>query len=369
LAQLDLSQFDPTAAEETLNKTVHSKSAYDVDTSRRDERIIDLGKSSLLENGFKVWKIRMRLLPYLKDGRTLGSLAGGEFHQDGSVCPRTFKQDCAWCQSGWDLYNEAKAAAFASGITDDDKLKQIAGAERKAHSTNKRFFVNALIIDDAGNPENNGKIFVFSFGQNVADLLYNKQNPDQALIDAGQATPFNAFSISNGRDFFFYRTIPDRNGGWRDSDVSKSFFFDEAQSKQFVAPNADTETKKAAYAKIFENVLDLDKEFIDPENCHKTETEQLEAFHKALNKKDETANTEIQKTQAAPQNQSQSQTVGAEDLAAQMQKEIEQAFATPTPSAVPETVQPDTTPTPSAISETTKTPTPSAVNADNFFDV
>jgi hypothetical protein len=75
------------------------------------------------------------------------------------------------------------------------------GREDEARAQKRRTYYvsNILIIDDPGNPENNGKVFLFRYGPQIFDKLNAVMFPSEAEKKAGvqSQNPFDLFSGRN----------------------------------------------------------------------------------------------------------------------------------------------------------------------------
>lgn len=85
--------------------------------------------------------------------------------------------------------------------------------ERKLASLRKRklgFICNILVIKDLGNPENNGKVFKYSFGQKIWDMIAAASKESEELDEtSGEMVTresISAFDPFNGADFMLKMT-------------------------------------------------------------------------------------------------------------------------------------------------------------------
>lgn len=102
---------------------------------------------------------------------------------------------------------------FKSGIPSDKK---------KVKPRKILFISNVLIVKDPGNPENNGKVFLFKYGKQIMKKLEDAINPDKTL----DITPINPFDPIEGANFRFRRRITD-NSDFPNYDLSS---FDNVSS-------------------------------------------------------------------------------------------------------------------------------------------
>jgi hypothetical protein len=70
-------------------------------------------------------------------------------------------------------------------------------AQARAQKARENFVANIYVIKDTGNPENNGKVFLFRFGKQIFDKFKPFLFPDE---DLGQK-PENPFDLLTGRNF------------------------------------------------------------------------------------------------------------------------------------------------------------------------
>ena len=96
-------------------------------------------------------------------------------------CPTTIGQPCPVC--------EANSKLWQTEIADNQKIASY--RKRKLSHVS-----NIFIINDPGNPENNGKVFLFRYGKKIFDVIANKITPKFA-----DETPFNPFDLWTGANF------------------------------------------------------------------------------------------------------------------------------------------------------------------------
>ena len=96
-------------------------------------------------------------------------------------CPVTIGQECPSCDYAQPYWDE-----------DTKESKAIAGR----YWRKKQFIANILVVKDVGNPENNGKVFLFRFGKKIYDKIMNKVNPESQLDE-----PVYVFDLWEGLNF------------------------------------------------------------------------------------------------------------------------------------------------------------------------
>ena len=99
-------------------------------------------------------------------------------------CPRTLGWDykCPICVDISAAYNE-NSLDDARTITRDIK-KYV------------RYIANIMVVDDTTNPDNNGKVFKFTFGKSILDKIKGELSSDCDGED-----PVNVFDIFDGKNF------------------------------------------------------------------------------------------------------------------------------------------------------------------------
>lgn len=145
-------------------------------------------------------------------------------------CPTTINQPCPVCEENMALW----------ATKDPAKIEIV-----RKHKRGTRFIGNILVVKDPGNPENEGKTFLYRFNKKIYDKLVESMNADPELGE----TPVNPFSFFDGANFIIRTQMV---GGYLNFDKCK------------VVPAADLfggdEEKLIA---IMEAMYDL-KEFVDP---------------------------------------------------------------------------------------------------------
>lgn len=117
-------------------------------------------------------------------------------------CPTTIQScDCPVCKANSELWN--------SGIESD---KEVARQRKRKLS----YWANVLVVKDPANPENDGKVFKYRFGQKIMDKI-------QAMIavdtEMGE-TPVDVTCVFDGADFMLKTK---KVSGFQNYDESKFF--------------------------------------------------------------------------------------------------------------------------------------------------
>lgn len=98
-------------------------------------------------------------------------------------CPTTIGQQCPVCTANSELWNNG-----------GDEGKQLARNRKRKIS----YYSNILVKEDKANPENEGKVFLFKYGQQIFDILQLAINPE-----FDEETPVNVFDAWEGADLRF----------------------------------------------------------------------------------------------------------------------------------------------------------------------
>jgi hypothetical protein len=88
-----------------------------------------------------------------------------------------------------DPISELNRSLWASGLESDKELAR----KQKRKTT---YISNILVINDPGNPDNNGKIMRFKYGKKIFQMIMDKANPTFA-----EDQPVNVFDPFDGADF------------------------------------------------------------------------------------------------------------------------------------------------------------------------
>ena len=97
------------------------------------------------------------------------------------ACPTTIGQDCPVCSANGPLWN--------SGRESDKEIVR----KRKRKTS---YIANILVIEDPANPDNEGKVFLWKFGQKIFDKIVDKIQPQ-----FDDEKPMNPFDPIEGANF------------------------------------------------------------------------------------------------------------------------------------------------------------------------
>ncbi|MDD5151805.1 MAG: hypothetical protein PHC28_15220 [Flavobacterium sp.] len=97
-------------------------------------------------------------------------------------CPSTINEKCPVCENNGERW-----------ATELESEKAIA----REHKRNKSYFSNILVISDKDRPENEGKVFIFRYGQKIFDKIKSAMNPEFA--DDVAYNPFDFWAGANFR--------------------------------------------------------------------------------------------------------------------------------------------------------------------------
>lgn len=137
-----------------------------------------------------------------------------------------------------DPVSEYNSKLWNSGI-DSDK------DQARKQKRRLKYVANILVLKDAANPENEGKVFLYSFGKKIFDKLNDLMNPTFE-----DETPVNPFDFWEGADF----KLKIRNlEGYRN--------YDKSEFSSAAALSEDDEKLEAVYNQMHDLT-----EFTNPEN-------------------------------------------------------------------------------------------------------
>jgi hypothetical protein len=115
-------------------------------------------------------------------------------------CPTTLGLPCPICDANSELWN--------TGL---DSNKKIASSRKRKLS----YYANIYVISDQGNPENEGKVFLYRFGRQIWDIIEEARQPQSALDEA--MNPFDMWTGAN------LRVRVRKNEGGYDTYTSSAF--------------------------------------------------------------------------------------------------------------------------------------------------
>lgn len=149
--------------------------------------------------------------------------------------------ECPVCQSN--------SKAWDSGV---EANKKIASARKRQ----KQYITNIYVVDDPSNKDNNGKVFLFKFGQKILEMIMGQIDPQFA-----DETPCNVFDFWEGANFQL--RAYNNTDGMRSYDKSK-----------FLTPGplADDSKLEQIYGQLYKL-----QPFVSPEN-YKTYDELSKRF-------------------------------------------------------------------------------------------
>ena len=100
-------------------------------------------------------------------------------------CPTTIGEDCPVCTSNNTYWDEGSQAS-----------KDIARGRKRRLG----YISNILVVSDPKNPDNEGKVLLFKYGQKIFDKIVDAMQPEQ---EEGEEPidPMNAFDLDLGADF------------------------------------------------------------------------------------------------------------------------------------------------------------------------
>ena len=100
----------------------------------------------------------------------------------------------------------------------DENKEIVRKRKRKLH-----YISNILVISDTANPENNGKVFKFSYGTKIFDKIVAAAKPTEGELDEDNnpIVPVNAFDPEDGADFMLRIKTVEKFPNYDDSRFTK----------------------------------------------------------------------------------------------------------------------------------------------------
>lgn len=95
-----------------------------------------------------------------------------------------------------DYIGTTNSELWNSGLDSDKELA-------RARKRKLNYICNILVVKDLGNPENDGKVFLFKFGRKIFDKIIEAAKPDESLGEEA----VNVFDPTEGADFSLKQTV------------------------------------------------------------------------------------------------------------------------------------------------------------------
>jgi len=153
-------------------------------------------------------------------------------------CPTTIGKNCPVCEANSELWD--------TGTNANQNLAR--NRKRKIN-----YFSNIVVLEDPKNPENEGKVFIFRYGQKIHDKISERIDPESEYEN-----PVNVFDIWNGCNFKLkIRKVE----GWTNYDASEfettSELFEGDEAKQEEAYKTECSLKEFASPTLFKDYDEL----------------------------------------------------------------------------------------------------------------
>ena len=162
-------------------------------------------------------------------------------------CPSTLGNDCPVCEDNFDTIGE-----YGKWEDCPEDVQAIIRSRGRTNGYSAGNYCNVLVIKDPVNPENEGKVHLFSFGKGIMDMILDMAQPqDDGLGDAPE--PVDVFDMVEGANFKFI--IRKKDGR---ADYSKSAF-----EKVSECPKFDEEDQNALLPLIDEKKFKPYEELAD----------------------------------------------------------------------------------------------------------
>lgn len=171
---------------------------------------------------------------------------------------------------GWYIENSLTTLGKSDPVSEDNTRLWDTGIEAnkdiaRARKRQLTYISWILVVNDPGNPDNNGKVFLYKYGKKIFDKINELMNPSDP-----NETKINPFDMWEGADF---KLKIKKVGGFRNYD-----------SSSFDSPSPIKLNKKALSDKELEAIWEQEtplQEFLKPENF-KSYDELLKRFNKVV---------------------------------------------------------------------------------------
>lgn len=180
-------------------KSAVEKAKNGTPANRQDENVWKL-EGDKAKNGSAVIRflpgVNEETMPFVKVyNHGFQGPTGKWFIED---CPTSIGGECPVCVKNSEYWN--------SGIESDKEIVR----KRKRKT---KYISNILVVSDPKNPDNEGKVMLFSYGQKIFDKISEVMSPQDE-----DETPINPFDLYEGANFKLNMT---QVGGYANFDKSK----------------------------------------------------------------------------------------------------------------------------------------------------
>lgn len=107
---------------------------------------------------------------------------------------------------------------------DSPQRKQARKQKRREH-----YVSNIYVVKDPGNPENNGKVFLYEYGKKIFNRLNDLMHPIDDGIEVKK--PINPFDVFGGADFYLRARVVDKQRNYDTSSFGDSKPLSEDEDK------------------------------------------------------------------------------------------------------------------------------------------
>lgn len=119
---------------------------------------------------------------------------------------------------GWYIENSLTTLGLPDPVSEMNTKLWNSGNEADKETVRKQkrklsYYSNIMVIRDPGNPDNEGKVFLYKYGQKIFEKINAAMNPKFE-----DEQPFNPFDMWNGADF---KIKIAKVGGYRNYDASE----------------------------------------------------------------------------------------------------------------------------------------------------
>lgn len=172
-------------------------------------------------------------------------------------CPKAVGMDCPICK-----YNSAHWKSYSK--------------KEQGRSKKTKYIANFLVLKDPKKPENEGKVFLLSFGKKIYEKIMHEMFPQSDGVD--EAVACDVYDVTSGKDFILKAKIVDEFINYDDSKFSDKItaLYDGDEKKLEEVAKAchrltDLVDKKEAY-KSFEEIKTRFTNFIGAVNSNDVAT-------------------------------------------------------------------------------------------------
>ena len=167
-----------------------------------------------------------------------------------------FKYQFKWPKTNKYYYERSLSSlGLPDPVADYKKQLREDGQEELSKKMNRsaKYISNILVVKDPGNPENEGKVFLYEYGKQVYDKIKVAMTPDE---DTGREA-FNPFDLWEGKNFVLkvkkkseFPNYEDSTFQEKSGPIGKDSFIEQVYEKIYSLADENSPDKYSTYEEL-----------------------------------------------------------------------------------------------------------------------